>query len=107
MPSALIDTRQAAALLGIARSTLDEMVARAPSNLPGAPVQVGIGTRRRHLRWNPDQIVEWASAYSEWMASNPSTATASLPSKPTRKKSRTARRSSGSRSLLRIVKEDY
>ena len=49
---ARIDTATAARRLGIHRSTLDAMVSRAPPALPGAPVQVGEGTVRRHLRWD-------------------------------------------------------
>ena len=47
-----LTTVQAAQQLGISRWTLDEMVGRAPKNLPGAPQHVGSGRKRRHLRWN-------------------------------------------------------
>lgn len=67
-PKRYIGTAEAAALLNIDRSTLDEMVDRAPRNLPGAPVQAGRGKERRHWRWDPARVPEWAAAYEQWKA---------------------------------------
>lgn len=58
-----VDTSTAAAMLGIDRSTIDEMVKRAPKGLPGAPVNVGAGTKRSRWRWDADRLAEWATAY--------------------------------------------
>lgn len=65
---AWLSTGEAAARLGVSRSTLDAMVARAPRDLPGAPVRVGEGGRRQHLRWDAGRIAEWAAAYRAWDA---------------------------------------
>lgn len=63
-----LSTGEAAVRLGIARSTLDEMVSRAPKDLPGAPVHVGSGKTRAHLRWDAGRLQEWLAAYRSWEA---------------------------------------
>ena len=63
----LISTAQAARLLDVDRGTLDAMRDRAPKKLPGAPVAVGDGKRRRSWRWDRDRLVEWAAAYHAWV----------------------------------------
>ncbi|MFZ5480578.1 MAG: hypothetical protein ACOZNI_27695 [Myxococcota bacterium] len=64
-----VSTAEAAARLGVARSTLDEMVTHAPKDLPGAPVHVGGGKARQHLRWDAGRLVEWLTSYRAWEAS--------------------------------------
>jgi len=64
--STWLTTAAAAARLEIARCTLDEMFARAPKNLPGSPMQIGIGRRRQHLRWDADRLEEWLAAFRSW-----------------------------------------
>lgn len=73
-----LSTAQAAARLGIARCTLDEMVSQAPRTLPGTPTPVGSGNRRRHWRWDGDMLEEWLTAYRAW-TSQRSPVTESLP----------------------------
>lgn len=63
-------TAQAAAQLGVPRSTLDDMVARAPADLPGAPIHVGDGRHRHHFRWDPERIPEWWAAFQQWEATH-------------------------------------
>ena len=63
---AWLSTEEAAERLGIARCTLDEMVAMAPVSLPGAPVQVGTGKRRQHLRWDAARLDEWLMDFHQW-----------------------------------------
>ncbi len=60
-----ISTAEAAARMGISRWSLDQMVAKAPRNLPGAPTHIGKGTAARHLRWNPDQLATWLESYRD------------------------------------------
>lgn len=60
-----LTTKQVAERFGIARSTLDEMVQAAPPDLPGAPLQVGSGSRRRHLRWDASTVDTWLAAVSD------------------------------------------
>jgi predicted DNA-binding transcriptional regulator AlpA len=63
-----LTTAQVATRLGINRSTLDEMIAAAPSTLAGSPRQVGTGSKRRHLRWDEAQLDAWLEAYRAWAA---------------------------------------
>ncbi|MFT5685108.1 MAG: hypothetical protein ACI8RZ_006055 [Myxococcota bacterium] len=63
-----LTTEQAALRLNIARSTLDEMVAQAPKTMEGAPVSVGGGRHRNHLRWDGERLDDWMSAYQQWQA---------------------------------------
>ena len=63
----LISTAEAARLLDVDRGTLDAMRDRAPRSLPGAPIAVGDGKRRRSWRWDPDRLAEWAAAYHAWV----------------------------------------
>jgi hypothetical protein len=63
-----IRTEEAAVRLSVGRATLDAMVARAPRDLPGAPVQVGHGAQRRHLRWDPSTLSAWMEAFRAWEA---------------------------------------
>lgn len=65
-PDAWLSTAEAADRMGVARNTLDQMVARSPRDLPGAPVLVGGGQRRRHLRWDAGQLAAWLPAYRAW-----------------------------------------
>lgn len=65
-PKRYLSTVEAAALLNIDRTTLDDMVDRAPRTLPGAPLRVGQGKARTHLRWDPERVREWAAAYDQW-----------------------------------------
>jgi len=55
----LVGSDEAAQILGISRDTLDRLRELAPPDLPGAPVPVGTGTKRRHLRWEVDRLKEW------------------------------------------------
>ncbi len=85
-PAAWFTTAQAAQHLGVARSTLDAMVSRAPPDLPGAPVLVGTGRRRRRWKWSAETLDEWHAAYSAWDANRPakpSTRTLSRHAPPT------------------------
>lgn len=68
--TAWLSTSEAAARLGIARSTLDEMLSRSPKDLPGSPVHVGNGSARQHLRWDAGRLQEWLTAYRSWEASS-------------------------------------
>ena len=61
-------TTEAALIAGVDRSTLDEMLDRAPRNLLGAPTQIGSGKRRRHWRWPRAMIHVWLAAYRDWAA---------------------------------------
>lgn len=70
----LLHTSEAAELLGIHRATLDRITKAAPANLPGAPIQVGCGRTRRHLRYPSETLIEWFRA-----ASDAVNATADLP----------------------------
>ena len=63
----LISTAEAARLLDVDRGTLDAMRDRAPKHLPGAPIAMGDGKRRRSWRWDRDRLVEWAEAYHAWV----------------------------------------
>jgi hypothetical protein len=60
--------KEAARQLGICTETLAAMLDGAPRNLAGAPVQVGAGKARRHLRWDLNRIDEWAAAYRDRQA---------------------------------------
>lgn len=57
----------------VSRMTLDAMVGHAPRDLPGAPVQVGRGKKRAHLRWDAARIDDWLKAFRAVQAS-PTTA---------------------------------
>ncbi len=61
-----LNTADAARRLGIDRGTLDQMVARAPRDLPGGPVHVGEGKARRHLRWPASTLQTWVDAFREF-----------------------------------------
>lgn len=63
-----LSTEQAADRMGIARCTLDTMYKKAPKNLPGCPMHVGVGRRAKHLRWDADRVREWLAAYRDWSA---------------------------------------
>lgn len=66
-PQTWISTDEAAAIFGVDRETLDKMVAKAPPDLPGAPLDVSHGVRRR-WRWDPSRLTVWAAAYQTWKA---------------------------------------
>ena len=68
-PVTWLSTAEAAERLGIARCTLDEMVAQAPRTLPGAPTPIGSGHHRRHWRWDARKLEEWLTAFQAWSAS--------------------------------------
>lgn len=53
----MISTRAAAAIVGCSAMSLQRMAAAHPG-LPGGPVRVGVGQRRR-LRWDPDALLGW------------------------------------------------
>ena len=85
---ALASCDEVAQRLGVSRRTLDAMVARAPATLPGAPVAVGSGGRRKHLRWRLAHVEAWLQAYQAWESEQ---VRSCQPSAPRR---RSARRSS-------------
>lgn len=104
-----LSTSTAAKRLGIARSTLDQMVARAPKTLHGAPMLVGAGRKRRHWRWNVDTLETWAAAYREWDAKGGSAHERLVPNTPPERSRRggSRRRNAATpgqrRSLLSVV----
>lgn len=63
----VINTRQAAELLGISRGRLDRMLTEAPKDLPGAPGLVMTG-KKHSWRWQADMAWTWFRAYSSWKA---------------------------------------
>jgi len=65
-PRDWLTTAEAAARLGMARSSLDEMVEQAPRSLSGAPTPVGTGQKRTHWRWDGNSLDLWLEAYREW-----------------------------------------
>lgn len=64
--SSLIDTAEAARLLNISQRTLHRRLTEAPPDLPGAPIDLSPGSRRRKLRWRADQVHVWAQALANW-----------------------------------------
>jgi hypothetical protein len=99
--TALLKTAAAAARLGIDRGTLDRFADLAPADLPGAPIQVGIGSTRRHYRYPADTLLDWFRAASEAV-----NATAEPSPSPPRVTSAARRSASGtpSRSLRALVR---
>lgn len=61
-----LTTAEVAARLGMARSSLDEMVDQAPRTLPGAPTPVGTGQKRTHWRWDGSRPDLWLATHREW-----------------------------------------
>ena len=59
---------EAAKVAGVSRSSLDAMLAKAPKNLPGAPMHVGEGQQREHKAWEASRVREWVAAYRAWEA---------------------------------------
>jgi hypothetical protein len=60
--------QEAAGVLGVSRDTLDRMRGEQRRQgwvLPGDPVQIGQGKKRRHERWDLDRVEEWAKALRE------------------------------------------
>jgi hypothetical protein len=57
---------EAARRLGLPRTTLKAMVDKAPGDLPGAPMPVGEGKRRCHVRWDARTVDAWLAAYRDW-----------------------------------------
>jgi len=58
---------EAARLAGVSRATLDRMRRLQRERgweLPGDPVPVGVGTRRRRENWDLDRVPEWAAAFA-------------------------------------------
>ena len=88
-----LTTAEAARHLGIARSTLDEMLANSRPHHPGTPSIVGTGKQRTHRRWDRD-------ALDDWFASSCSSPHARRPEQPSE-----ARPRKGSRSLLAQIQE--
>ena len=107
-PGTWLTTTQVAEHLGINRCTLDEMLAAAPRDLPGSPVQIGVGSKKRHLRWDAERIEEWFAAVQAWRQARASAGTAGPSSGPIRpptpapRRSRKPRSPSG-RSVLAMV----
>lgn len=100
-PRAWLTTAEVVERLGINRSTLDEMVASAPRDLTGAPIHVGTGLKKRHLRWDVDRIDAWFAAFEAWQrAQDSATGTRARPAAPKRTRGRTSR---PARSVLAIV----
>jgi len=66
----LLQPAEAAHRLGVHRGTLDRLARVAPANLPGAPIQVGIGSTRRHFRYPADTLLDWFRAASEAVNGN-------------------------------------
>lgn len=65
-----ISTDEAARVLGVSRDTLDRMIAEAPAELPGGPVDISsLTSRRRHWMWDSARLTEWWDAYGRWRAS--------------------------------------
>jgi hypothetical protein len=62
----LLDLDAAAAALNVCKNSLRTMLADAPVDLPGAPVQIGRGRTRKHLRWHPEDLRVWWGAYCAW-----------------------------------------
>jgi hypothetical protein len=99
--NALLQPAAAAEVLGISRDTLDRFADLAPADLPGAPIQVGIGSTRRHYRYPADTLLDWFRA-----ASAAVNATAEPSPTPPRVTSAARRSASGppSRSLRALVR---
>lgn len=110
-PDAWLSTAEAAARLGIARCTLDQMIGQAPRTLPGAPTPVGTGLHRRHWRWDARRLEEWLTAYRAWSAARSNEtellAAEARPSKRTRQLRKPCSAPTGRRrSLLSVVAAD-
>jgi predicted DNA-binding transcriptional regulator AlpA len=96
---AWMTTADVADHLGINRSTLDEMVAKAPRSLPGSPLQIGTGRKNRHLRWDMSRLDEWLAAFETWQVGEK--APASPKQRPSARRPRKRRKTR--RSLLAMV----
>jgi hypothetical protein len=98
---ALLPPAAAAEILGVHRATLDRLAELAPADLPGAPIQVGFGSTRRHYRYPADALLDWFRA-----ASAAVNATAEPAPSPPRVTSAARRSASGppSRSLRALVR---
>ena len=57
---------EAAAILGVSRDTIDRMRRKQRKHgwtLPGEPVGIGLGNKRRREKWDLDRVPEWAAAF--------------------------------------------
>ena len=64
-----ICTEEAAQQLGVSRDTLDRMIAEAPADLAGGPVDIGSLTSKKHRwMWDASRLTEWWDAYGQWRA---------------------------------------
>ena len=58
---------EAAAYLGIGRTSLRTMLEESPADLPGRPIPIGKpGGQRRHFRWSVQELERWFAAYGAW-----------------------------------------
>lgn len=71
----LLTTEEACNTLGISRDVLDRITKAAPVNLPGSPIQVGMGRKRRHYRYPADTLIDWFRAASQAVNAEPEPAT--------------------------------
>lgn len=63
-----IKRAEVARRLNVHVQTLDALIDSAPKNLPGSPLRIGDGKKRRHYRWNPDTFEAWIEAVQAWRA---------------------------------------
>jgi hypothetical protein len=70
-----LDTAEAAAEFGFSRERLDSLIAVAPPDLPGSPVDISaIDSSRRRYRWDGDRIHEWLAEFGKWRSQQPNAA---------------------------------
>ena len=75
-----ISTDEAARALGLSRDTIDRMVAEAPADLPGGPVDIGrLASKKHRWVWDAARLTEWLDAYGQWRASRRVSATVVRP----------------------------
>ena len=78
-----ICTDEAARVLGVSRDTIDRMIAEAPADLPGGPVDIGaLASKKHRWVWDAARLTEWWDAYGRWRATRRVSATVMRP--PTR-----------------------
>ena len=82
-----ISTDEAARRLGVSRDTIDRMIAEAPADLAGGPVDIGSLTSKKHRwLWDADRLPEWWDAYGRWRATR---RTSSMVVRPATRRPRT------------------